>query len=73
MFRIRQTGVNSNNHHYLACSGFEVYGFAQNKSEVGVIASSSSSALGAVERLPAVQFQDGMAFKYQSDLDTNGE
>lgn len=25
-FRIRQTGVNSNNHHYLALSGFEVYG-----------------------------------------------
>ena len=25
-FRIRQTGVNSNSHHYLACSGFEIYG-----------------------------------------------
>lgn len=25
-FRVRQTAVNSNSHHYLACSGFEVYG-----------------------------------------------
>lgn len=25
-FRIIQTGVNSNNHKYLACSGFEIYG-----------------------------------------------
>eukprot|EP01006_Ploeotia_vitrea_P049935 TRINITY_DN67395_c8_g1_i1.p1 TRINITY_DN67395_c8_g1~~TRINITY_DN67395_c8_g1_i1.p1 ORF type:complete len:1605 (+),score=973.64 TRINITY_DN67395_c8_g1_i1:233-5047(+) len=24
--RLYQTGLNSNNHHYLACSGFEVYG-----------------------------------------------
>jgi len=26
MFRIFQTGLNSNHHHYLACSGFEIYG-----------------------------------------------
>eukprot|EP01084_Bolivina_argentea_P209966 357537_1 len=26
MFRIRQFGVNSNDHHYLALSGFEIYG-----------------------------------------------
>merc|ERR1719204_1165681 len=25
-FRIKQTGANSNNHHYLACSGIEFYG-----------------------------------------------
>ena len=26
LFRVRQTGRNSNNHHYLALSGFEIYG-----------------------------------------------
>ncbi len=26
MFRITQTGVNSNNHYYLSCSGLELYG-----------------------------------------------
>lgn len=26
LFRVRQTGVNSNQHHYLALSGFELYG-----------------------------------------------
>ena len=26
MFRLLQTGKNSNGHHYLACSGFEMYG-----------------------------------------------
>ncbi len=26
MFRLYQTGKNSNNHYYLACSGFELYG-----------------------------------------------
>lgn len=25
-FRIRQTGLNSNTHNFLACSGFEIYG-----------------------------------------------
>ena len=32
MFRILQTGLNSNSHHYLACSGFEVYGVMEDVS-----------------------------------------
>ena len=32
MFRVVQTGLNSNQHHYLACSGFEVYGVLEDVS-----------------------------------------
>jgi hypothetical protein len=37
MLRIRQTGLNSNNHHYLACSGLEVYGKVFNASQPDLV------------------------------------
>ena len=58
-FRITQTGLNSNNHHYLAISGFEIYGNLL----VGQIAP------------PVVNDEPSRAdnvYVYQSDFDHNG-
>jgi len=56
MFRILQTGVNSNQHNYLALSGFEIYGEMKTgkmQSEVSVT-------------------EKRKVFKYISNFDTNG-
>jgi len=49
MFRIKQTGTNSNNHWYVALSGFEIYGsmtLSPQKSAVSVISANVSANVG---------------------------
>eukprot|EP01084_Bolivina_argentea_P317526 550549_1 len=59
-FRIILTGPNSNNHHYLACSGIEFYGIAGG----GIIKTPIK-----LEPPPSGPYKK---FIYQSDFDTNG-
>lgn len=69
-FRLRQTGLNSNNHHYLACSGMELYGRlfdAAHAEEVhqNMVANVDHKEVKFV-------FQDGFDFKFEHDMDENG-
>jgi hypothetical protein len=58
-FRVRQTGLNSNNHHYLALSGFELYGVLHTPTLVKVPARTGVAAAAR-------------EYVYQSDEDGNG-
>eukprot|EP01083_Nonionella_stella_P159539 520531_1 len=59
-FRIILTGANSNGHHYLACSGIELYGIAAG----GIIKNPVTT-----DRAPPGPYRK---FEYVSDFDTNG-
>jgi len=86
MFRILQTSENSNKHHFLAISGFEIYGTLLTNSssiESGEVKSSSSdnssnsgsSALDADEKMGALERIKGklLQFDYSGvDFDDNG-
>jgi len=66
MFRILQTGRNSNGNYYLACSGFEIYG----KLFADVPDHNAPSARQLdMEELKGVKFDE---FVYKSDFDENG-
>eukprot|EP00457_Paulinella_chromatophora_P000316 gb/GEZN01000316.1/.p1 GENE.gb/GEZN01000316.1/~~gb/GEZN01000316.1/.p1 ORF type:complete len:1660 (-),score=215.21 gb/GEZN01000316.1/:6-4985(-) len=58
-FRILQTGLNSNNHYYLSCSGFELYGNLYEESDLPA----------APEQMVGPQ---GVELKYSYDFDDNG-
>lgn len=60
MFRLKMTGPNSNQHLYLACSGFEMYGTLLTKPPAGVSA------------LPPAQVGMVKEFKHEFPFDTNG-
>ena len=57
LFRLYQTGVNSNAHHYLACSGWEMYGKLYTPSAAQPAGNAAISSVQCV---------------YQSDFDMNG-
>jgi len=85
-FRVRQIGPNSNNHHYLACSGMELYGrlykVKKTASSSRPPSSSNNSSSHVPSRLLPVSEKEnlrrhldagkGLAFRYHSDLDENG-
>lgn len=60
-FRVRQTGPNSNNHYYLALSGFELFGTLE----------TSPDETFEIPELPQ-QPEEGREFGYSSDFDGNG-
>lgn len=60
MFRVWQTGKNSNNHHYLACSGFEIYGTLYEPLQPMQVHVPSDAKGGKV------------VLSYSYDFDTNG-
>jgi hypothetical protein len=70
IFRIRLTGLNSNNHYNLACSGFEIYG--------SVIRSNIAASPVIEQKISPIEQNEIRApefpkeFKYISDMDTNG-
>ena len=81
MFRVTQTGENSNKHHYLACSGWELYGqlFAADAHSAYVWPSLSSPAVASADS--ASDFAQPMSasfssstftFTPQHDFDENG-
>lgn len=81
MFRIVQTGENSNKHHYLALSGFELYGrlFQLDGVTPYLFSSSSSSSSSAtaasshVHRSPSGALGTNLlSFRHVSNFDTNG-
>lgn len=79
-FRLWQTGANSNNNHYLALSGMELYGTLKDSSHrpsptlIDVADRSGSSRHVIVEEVksPMLKFEEGLEFVYSEDLDTNG-
>jgi len=81
MLRIRQTGLNSNNHHYLACSGMEIYGRVFNASQPDLVPMAQAAVAGGAIAPPLQElkaagplppFKDGQEFAYQSDFDECG-
>jgi hypothetical protein len=69
LFRLYQTGVNSNAHHYLACSGWEMYGKLYSPQNAG--AGAGAAAAGQLQAVGQAQ-QSVVTCAYQSDFDTNG-
>ena len=81
MFRILQTGENSNKHHYLACSGWEVYGqlFAADgvspytwKTGAPAPFSQLSQLSAAAPAFHPTSSGSSSVFSYVSDFDLNG-
>ena len=84
MFRVTQTGENSNKHHYLACSGWEMYGqlYAADGHSAyvwpslpssAVAPASSASAIASAQPLPSSSFSpSSFTFTPQHDFDENG-
>jgi len=66
-FRLRMTGANSNNHFYLACSGFDIYGAATGP---GVTSNFPRPSQGQALQRPRPSKE--ALFQYQHDMDTNG-
>jgi len=81
-FRIKQTGSNSNNHHYLACSGFELYGTLHKveKPDFRGLILERATKVKAIEDKAKAEFwkliQEGKGgkyeFKYRENFDKNG-
>jgi len=78
-FRIRMLGPNSNNHWYLSCSGFEVYGAAMGPGVTMDFPQQRPSIPRPNRQNPVpaplkpMGAQGGQAlFQYQTDLDQNG-
>lgn len=79
-FRIWQTGVNSNNNHYLALSGLELYGTVKDASyrpaPIPVDIAERSPASPVKVHVPVeevkIGLEDGMEFKHNQDMDMNG-
>jgi len=72
-FRIRMLGPNSNNHWYLSCSGFEVYGSAVGPGVT--IDFPNNPRPSHPQRNPKPRpnpIGDQALFQHQTDLDTNG-
>lgn len=67
-FRIRQTGLNSNNHHYLSCSGFELYGRVYDIDDNQAVAALAPVAIPE-QKQPV---PDGQVHQYKYDFDENG-
>ncbi|ETO35939.1 hypothetical protein RFI_01125, partial [Reticulomyxa filosa] len=81
-FRIKQTGPNNNNHYFLACSGFEVYGtlYKDDTSDVEDNFLKAFNEQQKMKKLSLVKFcqmmdngQQGVYhFTYDQDFDDNG-
>ncbi|ETO36723.1 hypothetical protein RFI_00341, partial [Reticulomyxa filosa] len=82
-FRIKQTGPNNNNHYFLACSGFEVYGTLYKETDSSDIEENFMKAFNEqqkMKKLSLVKFcqmmdngQQGVYhFTYDQDFDDNG-
>ena len=81
MFRVTQTGENSNKHHYLACSGWELYGqlYAADGHSAYVWPSLSSPAVASAssssdfaQPMPSSFSSSTFTFTPQHDFDENG-
>lgn len=81
IFRLRLTGFNSNQHLYLACSGFELYGklkkFDQLVDRKALIekalkASKLSMDRGVSQRAIKMLNKDGLSLKFERENDSNG-
>merc|ERR1719181_1526210 len=68
IFRIRQTGPNSNNHFYLPCSGFEIYGKLFS-TEFNI---ADPDMVKATRKQMMTELEEVMDLKYESDFDKNG-
>ena len=74
MFRLLQTGENSNKHHYLACSGWELYGqlFAADGHSPYVWKSSPLLSAAAPEFHPLADGTSSVVLSHTSDFDGGG-
>ena len=74
MFRVLQTGENSNKHHYLACSGWELYGqlFDHDGHSPYVWKSTLPLSAAAPEFHPSADGTSSVVLTHTSDFDGNG-